>query len=51
MNAPAVRFYLRQGFTCCGLDTALYDPRLVPDESALFFTLPLDRRRLGGSAV
>jgi len=25
VNAPAIRFYLRQRFTCCGLDTALYD--------------------------
>ena len=25
VNAPAIRFYLRQGFACCGLDAALYD--------------------------
>jgi GNAT superfamily N-acetyltransferase len=41
VNIPAIRFYTAQGFTCCGLDIALYDPREQPDEAALFFTLTL----------
>jgi GNAT superfamily N-acetyltransferase len=41
VNAPAIRFYRRQGFACCGLDTALYDPQQVPGEVAVFFALAL----------
>ena len=38
-NYAAVRFYERTGFTLCGLDTSLYDPRKVVDgEIALFFS-------------
>ncbi len=38
VNVPAVRFYQRQGFTLCGLDTRLYDPQGdAGDEVALFF--------------
>ena len=42
VNAPAIRFYQREGFACCGLDTALYDPRQVAGEVAVFFALPLE---------
>ena len=39
INYAAVRFYERTGFTLCGLDTSLYDPRKVVDgEIALFFS-------------
>jgi len=38
VNVPAVRFYLRSGFTPCGLDTSLYDPDgSAGGEVALFF--------------
>jgi ribosomal protein S18 acetylase RimI-like enzyme len=37
-NPGAIRFYERLGFTCCGLDTSLYDPNDVgPGEVAVFF--------------
>jgi ribosomal protein S18 acetylase RimI-like enzyme len=36
VNAPAIRFYLRHGFICCGLDASLYDPREAPGEVAVF---------------
>ena len=42
VNAPAVRFYRRHGFTWCGADLTLYDPHEAPGEVALFFALPLD---------
>ena len=42
VNAPAIRFYQRQGFACCGLDTTLYDPRRAPGEVAVFFALALE---------
>ena len=42
VNAPAIRFYRRHGFVCCGVDTALYDPRRHPGEAAVFLALPLD---------
>lgn len=42
VNVPAIRFYLRQGFHWCGLDTALYDPRLIAGETAVFFALALE---------
>ena len=39
VNVPAVRFYLRSGFTLCGLDTSLYDPEgPAGGEVALFFS-------------
>jgi len=42
VNAPAVRFYLRCGFTLCGLDTSLYDPNgSAGGEMALFFARPV----------
>ena len=42
INYAAIRFYERTGFTLCGLDTSLYDPRDVNDgEIALFFTQDL----------
>lgn len=43
VNAPAIRFYRRHGFACCGLDTTLYDPRDAPGEVAVFFALDLRR--------
>ena len=42
VNAPAIRFYRRHGFACCGLDTSLYDPRQLPGETAVFLALALD---------
>jgi ribosomal protein S18 acetylase RimI-like enzyme len=42
INYPAIQFYQRLGFQCCGLDTTLYDPQAVPaGEIALFFALQL----------
>ena len=38
VNASAIRFYLRRGFTCCGWDAALYEDER---EVAVFFVLPL----------
>ena len=39
VNYAAVRFYECTGFTLCGLDTSLYDPRDANDgETALFFS-------------
>jgi len=43
VNVPAIQFYHRHGFGWCGLDTALYDPAVLPGETALFFTAPIDR--------
>ena len=41
VNVPAVRFYLRSGFTLCGLDTSLYDPDgAAGGEVALFLERP-----------
>jgi len=41
-NYAAVRFYERTGFTLCGLDTSLYDPRDAVDGAiALFFSRPV----------
>ena len=38
VNYPAIGFYERVGFRCCGLDTTLYDPATIaPNEIALFF--------------
>ena len=41
VNAPAIRFYQHQGFVCCGLDTALYDPQRFAGEAAVFFVMTL----------
>jgi GNAT superfamily N-acetyltransferase len=41
VNAPAIRFYERCGWTLSGLDTSLYDPRDIMGETALFFTSPI----------
>jgi ribosomal protein S18 acetylase RimI-like enzyme len=41
VNAPAIRFYRRHGFACCGLDTTLYDPRQLRGETAVFLALAL----------
>jgi len=42
INAPAVAFYRKHGFTWCGFDTSLYDPEgPAAGEIALFFTRPL----------
>ncbi|WP_308794206.1 GNAT family N-acetyltransferase [Streptomyces spinoverrucosus] len=38
INAPAVRAYLRMGFTFCGLDTTLYDGTASTGEQALFMS-------------
>lgn len=39
VNYGAVQFYRSSGFSWCGLDTSLYDPRDVgADEVALFFS-------------
>ncbi|UNO43301.1 GNAT family N-acetyltransferase [Streptomyces sp. MST-110588] len=40
INAPAIRAYLRFGFTFCGLDTSLYDGTASAGETALFMSLP-----------
>jgi len=35
---PAIRFYRAEGFSLCGLDTALYDPTGPgAGETALYF--------------
>lgn len=42
VNYPAIQFYLRVGFTFCGLDTSLYDPAGdAPGETALYFAMDL----------
>lgn len=42
VNHAAVRFYLRAGFTLCGLDMSLYDPQgPAGKEVALFFARPV----------
>lgn len=44
INYPAIQFYQHMGFTWCGFDTSLYDPREVPsDDVALFFACALDQ--------
>lgn len=42
VNLSALRFYQRRGFTVCGFDTSLYDPREAPGETAVFLVRPLD---------
>lgn len=46
VNAPAVRSYLRSGFTFCGLDTTLYTGTSSAGETALFMA-----RRLTGTGT
>jgi ribosomal protein S18 acetylase RimI-like enzyme len=41
VNLPALRFYQRNGFALCGLDTSLYDPAEAGDEAALYLSRPL----------
>ena len=42
INYPAIQFYQRLGFQCCGLDTTLYDSQeSLAGEVALFFALQL----------
>jgi len=42
VNYPAIQFYRRRGFTCCGFDDTLYDPEsLANEEVALFFARPI----------
>ncbi|WP_369274174.1 GNAT family N-acetyltransferase [Streptomyces sp. R11] len=38
INAPAIRAYLRMGFTFCGLDISLYDDTESAGEQALFMS-------------
>jgi ribosomal protein S18 acetylase RimI-like enzyme len=38
INAPAIRAYLRMGFTFCGLDISLYDGTESAGEQALFMS-------------
>jgi ribosomal protein S18 acetylase RimI-like enzyme len=37
-NYPAIRFYAKLGFRFCGFDGSLYDPALVPGETAMYFS-------------
>ena len=40
INYPAIQFYQRLGFQCCGLHTMLYDsPESLAGEIAVFFAL------------
>ncbi|MGV3527074.1 MAG: GNAT family N-acetyltransferase [Candidatus Sericytochromatia bacterium] len=41
VNYGAICFYERLGFVCCGLDTTLYNPGLLPGEVALFYAYAL----------
>jgi ribosomal protein S18 acetylase RimI-like enzyme len=36
-NYPAIIFYLRYGFQICGFDEDLYNPNVVPGETAMYF--------------
>ncbi|WP_171167267.1 GNAT family N-acetyltransferase [Streptomyces sp. I05A-00742] len=38
LNAPAIRAYLRMGFTFCGLDTSLYAGTASEGETAMFMS-------------
>ena len=40
-NYPAIQFYLRRGFRFCGFDESLYDPEVVPGETAIYFSRDL----------
>ncbi|MFN2501389.1 MAG: GNAT family N-acetyltransferase [Pyrinomonadaceae bacterium] len=35
-NYPAIQFYLNLGFRFCGFDENLYDPSMVPGETAIY---------------
>lgn len=41
VNAPAIGFYRRMGFTCCGLDMSLYRDTPAEGEIALFMSQDL----------
>jgi ribosomal protein S18 acetylase RimI-like enzyme len=41
VNAPAIRAYLRMGFTVCGLDMSLYRGTECADETAVFMSQDL----------
>ncbi len=41
VNVPAIAFYRRNGFDLTGLDTSLYDPEALRDETAVFLASPL----------
>lgn len=41
VNFPAIQFYRKIGFKLCGFDASLYDPRVAPGETALFFEYTL----------
>ena len=51
VNAPAIHFYQRAGFTLCGLDTSLYDPMDVTGETAVFLALSLEQSASAGLAA
>ena len=38
VNYPAIQFYKKLGFRFCGFDESLYDPALVPGETAMYFS-------------
>ena len=40
-NYPAIGFYLSQGFHFSGFDADLYDPGLVPGETAMYFGIDI----------
>ena len=40
-NYPAIQFYLKVGFRFCGFDESLYDPTVVPGETAIYFSRDL----------
>jgi ribosomal protein S18 acetylase RimI-like enzyme len=37
-NYPAIQFYKKLGFRFCGFDRSLYDPTVVPGETAIYFS-------------
>ena len=40
-NYPAIQFYLKRGFRFCGFDESLYDPSVVPGETAIYLSRDL----------
>jgi GNAT superfamily N-acetyltransferase len=40
-NYPAIQFYLAHGFSFRGFDSDLYDPAVVPGETALYFGMDI----------
>jgi ribosomal protein S18 acetylase RimI-like enzyme len=38
-NYPEIQFYTKMGFRFCGFDRSLYDPVVVPGETAIYFSL------------